>query len=66
MGHASIGTTMIYAHHVPKRDAADALTRLLDLDALPDGGNPEANAPGYVGGTTRCAADPTMRSTIVT
>jgi integrase len=29
MGHANVTTTMIYAHHVPKRDAADALTRLL-------------------------------------
>ena len=29
MGHAHISTTMIYAHHVPKHDAADALTRLV-------------------------------------
>lgn len=29
MGHASISTTMIYAHHVPKHDAADALTGLV-------------------------------------
>ena len=29
MGHASISTTMIYAHHVPKHNAADALTRLV-------------------------------------
>lgn len=29
MGHANIATTMIYAHHVPKHDAADALTRLV-------------------------------------
>jgi integrase len=30
MGHANISTTMIYAHHVPKHGAADALTRLVD------------------------------------
>ena len=30
MGHADIQTTMIYVHHVPKHDAADRLTRLLD------------------------------------
>lgn len=29
MGHANIATTMIYAHHVPKHDAADALTALV-------------------------------------
>ncbi len=29
MGHANINTTMIYAHHVPKQDAAKALTRLI-------------------------------------
>lgn len=26
LGHANISTTMIYAHHVPKRGAADALS----------------------------------------
>jgi len=30
MGYANISTTMIYAHHVPKHNAADALTRLVD------------------------------------
>jgi integrase len=29
MGHADIQTTMIYAHHVPRHDAADKLTQLL-------------------------------------
>jgi integrase len=29
MGHADIGTTMIYVHHVPQHDAADKLTRLV-------------------------------------
>lgn len=29
MGHANISTTMIYAHHIPKHDAADALTELV-------------------------------------
>jgi integrase len=29
MGHADIQTTMIYAHHVPRHDAADQLTNLL-------------------------------------
>ncbi len=36
MGHANIATTMIYAHHVPKHDAADALTSLVGRDT--DGG----------------------------
>jgi integrase len=30
MGHADIQTTMIYAHHVPRHDAADRLTALLE------------------------------------
>ncbi|UJA20582.1 site-specific integrase [Thermoleophilia bacterium SCSIO 60948] len=30
MGHSSVTTTMIYAHHIPKRAAADALTHLVD------------------------------------
>ncbi len=29
MGHANINTTMVYAHHVPKRDAAETLTKLV-------------------------------------
>jgi hypothetical protein len=29
MGHANISTTMIYAHHIPKHGAADALTELV-------------------------------------
>ncbi len=29
MGHADIGTTMLYVHHVPQHDAADRLTRAL-------------------------------------
>jgi integrase len=29
MGHADIQTTMIYVHHVPRRDASDKLSRLL-------------------------------------
>ena len=31
MGHADIQTTMIYVHHVPQHDAADRLSRLLDV-----------------------------------
>ena len=30
MGHADIQTTMIYVHHVPRHDAANRLTELLD------------------------------------
>jgi len=30
MGHADIQTTMIYVHHVPRHDAADRLTELLE------------------------------------
>jgi integrase len=30
MGHASITTTEIYAHHIPKHSAAEALTRLVE------------------------------------
>lgn len=33
MGHASIQTTMIYAHHVPKHNAADALSSLVGKDS---------------------------------
>lgn len=29
MGHADVTTTMIYVHHVPKRNAAKALTALV-------------------------------------
>ena len=29
MGHADIGTTMRYVHHVPRHDAADRLTQLV-------------------------------------
>lgn len=36
MGHANINTTMIYAHHVPKRDAAEALTRMLAQEVEDD------------------------------
>ena len=32
MGHASVQTTMIYLHHVPKASAADALSRLVSDD----------------------------------
>jgi integrase len=31
MGHADIATTMIYVHHVPQLDAAEKLSRALDL-----------------------------------
>lgn len=30
MGHANVATTELYAHHVPKRNAAAALTALVD------------------------------------
>jgi integrase len=33
MGHADVSTTMIYAHHVPKRNAADALTRFVEAES---------------------------------
>jgi integrase len=33
MGHANITTTMIYAHHVPKRDAAAALSELISKES---------------------------------
>jgi integrase len=33
MGHADIATTMIYAHHVPKRNAAAALTRFVQAES---------------------------------
>jgi len=35
MGHADIQTTMIYVHHVPRHDAADRLSRLLN-ESMPD------------------------------
>ena len=31
MGHADIQTTMIYIHHVPQRDAAEKLSRRVEL-----------------------------------
>jgi integrase len=37
MGHANINTTMVYAHHVPKRDAAETLTRLVSAAVTADG-----------------------------
>lgn len=30
MGHADISTTMLYVHHVPKHDDADALGSLVE------------------------------------
>lgn len=36
MGHADIETTMVYVHHVPRVDAADRLSRLLDGSAARD------------------------------
>jgi hypothetical protein len=35
MGHASIRTTEIYAHHIPKHHAADALSRLVKQASVP-------------------------------
>jgi hypothetical protein len=35
MGHASITTTEIYTHHIPKHNAADALTRLVSSESEP-------------------------------
>jgi len=35
MGHADIKTTMKYAHHVPKHNAADALNRLVETETAP-------------------------------
>src|SRR5918994_7176329 len=31
MGHADIQTMMVYIHHVPQRDAAERLSRLVQL-----------------------------------
>ena len=42
MGHANVSTTMIYAHHVPKHNAAEALTRLV---ASSDGAEDPAAEP---------------------
>ena len=53
MGHADIQTTMIYVHHVPKHDAADRLTRLLDEQT---GNDPRGGTGAEVGcqmGATR-------------
>ncbi len=36
MGHADIGTTMRYVHHVPQKDAADRLTALLKARTDPE------------------------------
>jgi integrase len=47
MGHADIATTMIYAHHVPKRNAADALTRFVQAES----GNTVATGGGALSGT---------------
>ena len=33
MGHADIATTMIYIHHVPQVDAAERLSRAVDVEA---------------------------------
>jgi integrase len=33
MGHANISTTMIYAHHVPKHNAAAALSQLVSSES---------------------------------
>jgi integrase len=35
MGHESIGTTRGYVHYVPRHDAADRLTALVDHDTAP-------------------------------
>ena len=34
MGHADIATTMIYIHHVPQVDAAERLSRAVDVEAV--------------------------------
>lgn len=44
MGHANIATTMIYAHHVPKRDAAESLTLLVSGTTQASG--PPSNVMG--------------------
>jgi len=44
MGHAHISTTMIYAHHVPKRNAADALTALVEAESGATRADPVAAA----------------------
>jgi integrase len=45
MGHASIQTTEIYAHHVPKTNAANALTALVSGSSSADSGHPLAPEP---------------------
>jgi integrase len=44
MGHADIQTTMAYAHHVPKHNAADALTEFVRAQRSEDPAVPEPTA----------------------
>lgn len=46
MGHSDISTTMLCVHHVPRHDAADALSRLVQDGAL--GAMPGVVAPSAV------------------
>ena len=50
MGHANIDTTMIYAHSVPKHDAADALSSLVTNAVRPHAiGSVVPLVPGHLG-----------------
>jgi integrase len=58
MGHADIHTTMIYAHHVPKTDAADRFSAFVEREASGAGGgvSPLSPEPGDSDGTERNSA----------
>ena len=49
MGHADIQTTMIYIHHMPRRDDAFKLSRLLAANIDGDVGCTPGARPGFPG-----------------
>lgn len=55
MGHANIATTEGYAHHVPKRNAAAALTQLIEADSEQIGGESRQPSSNARDGTARTA-----------
>ncbi len=67
MGHANIGTTMIYIHHLPKATDADALTALVDAASVQQNGEQDTSH-----NSSRCASEegdeprvvPPVRSTL--
>jgi integrase len=54
MGHADVSTTMIYAHHVPKRNAAHALTRFVEAES----GNGVATGGSALSGAKPLSVEP--------